>query len=232
MAEDEPQEVDLPWLEETGAPRPGRSTALALGSEGTAVVTALVIAALVVAGILYFALRGPGHADTDKYPATVELPTATPSATPAPSATPTRHAAPARHRTESRQEAAPSPVPAAGEGASRHRDTQVASAPPVRRHEKQPRREPAARPAPSRVSSRPLAGETIQLAAFPRPEQSAAYWDRVTHRHAALGHLRHQVIEARVRGRTVYRLRAAGEGAHALCDRLRRAGTACMIVGH
>jgi hypothetical protein len=86
---------------------------------------------------------------------------------------------------------------------------------------------------PPSVPSAPLAGRigTIQLAAAPSPQNAALLWSDLVQRRPELGQLDHQIIPAVVRSVQVYRLRASGPGASALCKRLAGSGVACFNVG-
>ena len=72
--------------------------------------------------------------------------------------------------------------------------------------------------------------QTIQLAAAPSPQNADALWSELVERRPELGQLEHQVIPAVVNARQVYRLRASGAGAGALCNRLAVSGVACFKV--
>lgn len=72
--------------------------------------------------------------------------------------------------------------------------------------------------------------ETIQLTAAPSPAEAQAHWSRLVARHPELRRFSVSVIQADVRARRVYRLRASAPGAYAFCNALQRAGEACFNV--
>ncbi len=72
--------------------------------------------------------------------------------------------------------------------------------------------------------------QTIQLAASPSAEGAATVWQELIERRPELAGLQHAVIPATVNGRQVYRLRASGPDAHAVCSRLAANGGACFNV--
>jgi hypothetical protein len=95
---------------------------------------------------------------------------------------------------------------------------------------KEPRVQLAAREAaPAAPADGPI--ETIQLAAAPSPQNAAALWDDLVERQPILARLDHRVIPAVVNSLQVYRLRATGPGAAAICRRVASEGVACFRVG-
>jgi len=92
---------------------------------------------------------------------------------------------------------------------------------------------PAPAPAPRRPApARPAAasGPTIQLGAFSTQAGAGAAWRALSGRFRYLAPLSHNVVAARIDGRTLYRLRATGPGAAGVCRRLRAAGEDCSVV--
>ena len=87
-------------------------------------------------------------------------------------------------------------------------------------------RRPAPAPAPPAAAS----GPTIQLGAFSTQAGAGAAWRALSGRFRYLAPLSHNVVAARVGGRTLYRLRATGPGAAGVCRRLRAAGEDCSVV--
>lgn len=84
--------------------------------------------------------------------------------------------------------------------------------------------------------SEPAAGDastlqTIQLGATASGGNASALWQELLQRQPELGKLQHRVIPAIVHSRKVFRLRASGPGAHAMCDSFARAGVECLKVG-
>jgi hypothetical protein len=88
------------------------------------------------------------------------------------------------------------------------------------------------RPAPVWPTSRAADGpvQTIQLAATPSPQDADAMWQQLEQSEPELQDLNPVIIPATVRSVQVYRLRASGAAAHALCGRLMARGVACMRV--
>jgi len=72
--------------------------------------------------------------------------------------------------------------------------------------------------------------QTIQLAATPSPQEADVLWQELEQREPELQDLNPVIIPATVRAARVYRLRASGAEAHALCGRLLARGVACMRV--
>ena len=94
-----------------------------------------------------------------------------------------------------------------------------------------------ARPAPASPASLadddPTADgplQTIQLAATPSAQDADALWQQLEQNEPELQELNPVIIPATVRAVQVYRLRASGAAAHALCGRLLARGVACMRV--
>lgn len=73
-------------------------------------------------------------------------------------------------------------------------------------------------------------GTLIQLGAYGSQSGARDAWGRLSKRFAYLAPLTMSVEEAEVGGSTVYRLRAAGPQASALCGRLKVAGESCIVV--
>ena len=71
---------------------------------------------------------------------------------------------------------------------------------------------------------------TIQLGAPDNPKAAQALWRDLAGRRSELAALDHAVIPAVVKGRQVFRLRASGPAAHALCSRLAGEGVPCLKV--
>jgi sporulation related protein len=86
----------------------------------------------------------------------------------------------------------------------------------------------AARP----TAEKPVAGPTIQLASYYSRARAERFWADFQGKHRDIARLHHVVTEGNVRGRTVYRVRAQGQGAFAMCDRLRARRIACLQIGH
>jgi hypothetical protein len=72
--------------------------------------------------------------------------------------------------------------------------------------------------------------ETIQLAASASAEQAADLWRQLQPQRPELRRLSYEVIPATVGARRVFRLRATGAAAHAVCTGLLRAGVPCLKV--
>lgn len=91
---------------------------------------------------------------------------------------------------------------------------------------------PAAPTAAPASTQTPLDGAGIlQLGAFDSEAVANAAWRTMARRFPDLQGKAHQVTTANVGGGTVYRLRAqVGDGASALCGRLKAAGQNCMVV--
>ena len=87
-------------------------------------------------------------------------------------------------------------------------------------------------PAPpaSRPASPQAAGATIQLGAFSSQASANRAWTALSARFRYLSPLSHNVVPVQTGGRTLYRLRASGPDAAAICRRLEIAGEACSIV--
>jgi len=113
-------------------------------------------------------------------------------------------------------------------------ETPVRPAPPAPRPTPAPapaRPAPAPpRPAPAPAPAPAATGPTIQLGAFSSQAGANTAWTAMAARFRYLAPLRHNVVAARVGGRTLYRLRASGPGAGDVCRRLRAAGEDCAVV--
>ena len=88
-----------------------------------------------------------------------------------------------------------------------------------------PRATQAATPQPSAAG-----GATIQLGAFSSQAGANTAWKALSSRFSYLAPLSHSVTPTTSGGRTLYRLRASGPDATALCGRLRVAGESCVAV--
>ncbi len=90
---------------------------------------------------------------------------------------------------------------------------------------------PAKQAAPKAAAPAPAAsGPAIQLGAFSSPAGANNAWKALSGRFSYLAPLTHAVTPTASGGRTLYRLRASGPGAAALCGRLRAAGESCVAV--
>lgn len=87
---------------------------------------------------------------------------------------------------------------------------------------------PAAAPPPAQAAG---PGGTVQLGAFSSQAAANNAWRALSGRFSYLAPLRHSVIPVETGGRTLYRLRASGEGAADVCRRLRLAGEDCAVIG-
>jgi hypothetical protein len=95
-------------------------------------------------------------------------------------------------------------------------------------------------PAPTPLAMVPVSGQpvrqptgsvqTIQLAATPDPRGADWLWQQLSQTEPELQGLSPAIIPATVRATQVYRLRASGQDAHAICSRLVARGVACMKV--
>lgn len=87
-------------------------------------------------------------------------------------------------------------------------------------------------PAAPRVPYAAAAGrvQTIQLAAAANIAGADALWHQLSARDPELGALQPVIVPAVVRSVQVYRLRASGRDAHAICGRLTARGIACLKV--
>ena len=95
-------------------------------------------------------------------------------------------------------------------------------------------------PAPTPLAMVPVSGQpvrqptgsvqTIQLAATPDPRGADWLWQQLSQTEPELQGLSPAIIPATVRAMQVYRLRASGQDAHAICSRLVARGVACMKV--
>jgi cell division septation protein DedD len=92
----------------------------------------------------------------------------------------------------------------------------------------QPQRPQAAPPA--RPAAPAANGPTIQLGAFSSSAGASRAWTALSGRFHYLAPLGHTVIPVQSGSRTLYRLRASGEGAADICRRLRMAGEDCTAI--
>lgn len=95
----------------------------------------------------------------------------------------------------------------------------------------QQRPAPSATPPAASAPARTGAGGTIQLGAFSSQAAANAAWRALSGRFTYLAPLTHSVSPTESGGRTLYRLRASGEGAADICNRLRVAGETCLPIG-
>jgi hypothetical protein len=72
--------------------------------------------------------------------------------------------------------------------------------------------------------------ETIQLAAAANSRGADFLWQQLSQSEPELQALSPAIIPATVRAVQVYRLRASGQDAHAICSRLMARGVACLKV--
>jgi hypothetical protein len=91
---------------------------------------------------------------------------------------------------------------------------------------------PPAHPAPTIPVGQQPAGavQTIQLAAAADPRGADDLWQQLSEDQPELQALNPVIIPATVRSMQVYRLRASGEEAFAICSKLLARGVACMRV--
>jgi hypothetical protein len=71
---------------------------------------------------------------------------------------------------------------------------------------------------------------TIQLAATSDLEQAENLWKDLVERQPRLAQLEHEVLQAQVHSRQIYRLRASGPGAAAICRGAASSGVDCFAV--
>jgi L,D-transpeptidase catalytic domain len=102
--------------------------------------------------------------------------------------------------------------------------------PPVRQAYA-PTPQPVPQPAPP-VATWPASGvrQTIQLAATPDVAGADELWQALSESEPELQGLEPMIVPAVVRSLQVYRLRASGPDAHAICARLAARGIACIRV--
>ena len=100
-------------------------------------------------------------------------------------------------------------------------------APPVQQARTVPAQPVRAAPAISQPGGR---FQTIQLAAASNPQGADDLWQQLSATQPELQALNPVIIPATVRSMQVYRLRASGAEAHAICSRLAARGVACMKV--
>jgi cell division septation protein DedD len=111
--------------------------------------------------------------------------------------------------------------------------TKAAPAPapaPAPARQQQAQAAPAPAPAPAPAAPAAGGGATVQLGAFSSQAGAEKAWKALAGRFGYLAPLSHSVVSAAVGGKTVYRLRASGGDAKALCGRLRVAGESCVEV--
>jgi lipoprotein-anchoring transpeptidase ErfK/SrfK len=72
--------------------------------------------------------------------------------------------------------------------------------------------------------------DTIQLTATSTAANAALLWQQLVRRRPELAALHQQIVPAIVQQREVYRLRASGADAHAICEKIASAGIACLKV--
>jgi hypothetical protein len=74
-------------------------------------------------------------------------------------------------------------------------------------------------------------GVSIQLGAFSSQASADAAWKSLSGRFATLAGLTQNVVTApKPSGGTVYRLRASGADAAAVCSKLKVAGESCVVI--
>jgi hypothetical protein len=93
-----------------------------------------------------------------------------------------------------------------------------------------PKAEPAIIPAPAPTPAPAAGGGTIQLGAFSSQAGANNAWKAMSGRFKYLSGLTHSVVPVTAGGKTLYRLRAGGPGAAALCNRLKVAGESCVAL--
>ena len=114
-------------------------------------------------------------------------------------------------------------------------DAPAAKQPPAPKAAPAPAPKAAPKQAPAAVAEAPKAapaagGATVQLGAFSSQASANAAWKALSGRFAYLAPLTHSVTATKSGDRTLYRLRASGPDARALCGRLRVAGESCVVV--
>ena len=102
---------------------------------------------------------------------------------------------------------------------------------PKARPAPQPPRPAPALPRPAPAPAPAASGATIQLGAFSTEARATRAWNAMAARFRYLAPLSHSVVPVRTGSRTLYRLRASGANAAAVCRRLRVAGEDCAVVG-
>jgi hypothetical protein len=91
---------------------------------------------------------------------------------------------------------------------------------------------PAKAATPKPAETPPAAeGTSIQLGAFSSQAAATSAWKALSTRFKYLEPLSYSVTPVTSNGRTLYRLRASGPNAAALCSRLRVAGESCVAIG-
>jgi hypothetical protein len=88
----------------------------------------------------------------------------------------------------------------------------------------------AAGPKPAATAAVSAASQTIQLAALANPQSADRLWQELLHQRPELAGLERQIVPATVNSRKVFRLRASGPAAHAICRSLASSGVACLKV--
>lgn len=219
----------LPWLSDTSRPQPRQPRRSQLP---------LLIAVSAAAAI---AFAGWSAIERTVEPAPAPVPPARTVPLPPPSPSATAGAEPQAPTAAEREALQPAAEPAV---------TRPAEPPPAKASQ-EPRRKTTARAEPRqtrparapaaatpayepRVWNSGVRGRIIQLGAFRTSAQAQAEWRRVYSRYPLLRPLSPRVLKSRVRGRTLYRLQL-GTFSHAhselLCQRLRRLGEGCMVLG-
>ncbi len=84
--------------------------------------------------------------------------------------------------------------------------------------------------APASAMAKPAKGGTVQLGAFSSEDKAEAAWAGLIARHPALAGFGKRVSPIESNGQTLWRLRASGGDAAALCASLTAAGAACKVV--
>ncbi len=105
-------------------------------------------------------------------------------------------------------------------------------APPIQQARAVPRLQTPLEPPVQTAQFAPQGGhaQTIQLAAAPNPRGADMLWQQLSQNLPELQTLSPAIVPATVRSVQVYRLRASGMEAHAICSRLMARGVACMKV--
>jgi hypothetical protein len=86
-------------------------------------------------------------------------------------------------------------------------------------------------PVPAPVAEKSSGGAQIQLGAFGSEAKANAAWKTLSTRFIWLAPLTKSVTPVAVGEKTLYRLRASGGQAGALCARLKVAGESCAVIG-
>ncbi|MFN3946457.1 MAG: SPOR domain-containing protein [Allosphingosinicella sp.] len=227
---DEPGDEDrLPWLEavEDDEDGDGPSAAKLLA----AVVIGLVAIGLIVGGLFWLGNRGADAeeqliaAPEGDYKVAPDSPGGMPvegegdvshaaSAGADPQGNINIDAVPEAPVTQQPPQAQPQPAPG---------QQQAAAQPQPPAAQQQPAQQQPAQPAGP--------GGSIQLGAFSSQAAANTAWRALSGRFTYLAPLSHSVTPVESGGRTLYRLRASGPDAAALCRRLQVAGESCVVVG-